>query len=51
MDASPLAIGSTIFIYIIALLVVLAGFGYLVYRTSPHGQQRRKERHERRDKQ
>lgn len=41
-------IGSTIFIYIIALLAVLAAFGYLVYRTSPGGQKRREEKRNRR---
>lgn len=55
MDATPvisasLLIGSTIFMYILALLVVLAFFGYLTYRISPKGKARRAERHERRDK-
>ncbi len=55
MDTTPiigasLVIGSTIFAYIVALLVVLAFFGYLVYRTSPKGKARRAARHERRNK-
>ena len=55
MDITPfisasLVIGTTIFAYIIALLVVLAFFGYLVYRTSPKGKARREARHERRNK-
>ncbi len=41
-------IGTTIFLYIVALIAVLAFFGYLTYRVSPKGKQRRAERHERR---
>lgn len=53
MDATPiisasLFIGSTIFLYIVALFAVLAFFGYLTYRVSPKGKQRREERHEKR---
>lgn len=55
MDATliigaSLLIGSTIFMYIVALLVVLAGFGYLTYRVSPKGKARREERRDRRNK-
>lgn len=55
MDTTPiigasLMIGSTIFAYIIALLVVLAFFGYLTYRVSPKGKARREARHEKRNK-
>ena len=55
MNATPIIgasvlIGSTIFMYILALLVVLAFFGYLVYRTSPKGKARRQQRHERRNR-
>lgn len=42
-------IGTTIFLYIIALLAVLTVFGYLVYRTSPKGKARRQERRDRRN--
>lgn len=45
---ASLLIGTQIFLYIIALIVVLAFFGYLVYRTSPKGKARREERRERR---
>ncbi|WP_435978603.1 hypothetical protein [Psychrobacter sp. DM4] len=41
-------IGSSIFLYIVALLIVLAGFAYLTYRTSPKGKARREERRNRR---
>ncbi len=49
MSAS-LFIGTSIFLYIIALIVILAFFGYLVYRTSPKGKAHREERRERRSK-
>lgn len=47
MGAS-LMIGSSIFLYIVALLIVLAGFAYLTYRTSPKGKARRDERRNKR---
>lgn len=48
--SASLAIGSTIFAYIVALLVVLGFFGYLTYRISPKGKARREERREKRRK-
>ncbi|MGP4713608.1 hypothetical protein [uncultured Psychrobacter sp.] len=47
MGAS-LMIGSSIFLYIVALIIVLAFFGYLTYRVSPKGKARREERRNRR---
>jgi len=46
MEATPiigasLMIGSSIFMYIIAFLAVMAIGGYLTYRTSPKRKQRR----------
>lgn len=51
MDTTPiisasLVIGSTIFAYIVALLVVLGFFGYLTYRVSPKGKARREAKRE-----
>ena len=46
--SASLMIGSTIFMYIVALIAILAFFGYLVYRTSPKGKEHRAARHERR---
>lgn len=42
-------IGTTIFLYIVALLAVLTFFGYLVYRTSPKGVARRQEKRDKRN--
>lgn len=55
MDTTPiisasLVIGSTIFAYIVALLVVLGFFGYLTYRISPKGKARRAAHRERQNK-
>ncbi len=47
---ASLLIGSTIFMYILALFVVLGFFAYLTYRISPKGKERRAERHEKRHK-
>ena len=49
MDATPiigasLLIGSSIFMYIVAFLTVMAGGGYLTYRTSPKRKQRREDK-------
>ena len=49
MEATPiigasLLIGSSIFIYIIAFLAVMAVGGYLTYRTSPKQKQRREDK-------
>ena len=46
MEATPiigasLMIGSSIFMYIVAFLAVMAIGGYLTYRTSPKRKQRR----------
>ena len=46
--SASLLIGSTIFMYILALLVVLAFFAYLTYSISPKGKARREERREKR---
>lgn len=43
MDTS-IFIGSSIFLYIVALIVVLAIFGYLTYRVSPKGKARREDK-------
>ena len=48
MDATPiigasLLIGSSIFMYIVAFLAVMAVGGYLTYRTSPKRKQRRED--------
>ena len=43
MDTS-IFIGSSIFLYIVAFIVVLAIFGYLTYRVSPKGKARREDR-------
>lgn len=53
MDVTPVIgasvfIGTSIFLYIVALIVVLAFFGYLTYRVSPKGKARREERRNRR---
>lgn len=42
MDTS-IFIGSSIFLYIVAFIVVLAIFGYLTYRVSPKGKARRED--------
>jgi len=47
MNPSPL-IGSSIFLYILAFIAVLALGGYLTYRTSPGRKKRREERNKRR---
>tara|TARA_R110002033_G_scaffold69045_1_gene120390 strand:- start:583 stop:771 length:189 start_codon:yes stop_codon:yes gene_type:complete len=49
MEATPiigasLMIGSSIFMYIIAFLAVMAIGGYLTYRTSPKRKQRREDK-------
>ncbi|MGE6440668.1 hypothetical protein ACQKC9_03770 [Psychrobacter sp. NPDC078409] len=49
MEATPiigasLMIGSSIFMYIVALLAVLAIGGYLTYRTNPKRKQRREDK-------
>jgi hypothetical protein len=49
MEATPiisasLMIGSSIFMYIIAFLAVMAVGGYLTYRTSPKRKQRREDK-------
>ena len=49
MDATPiigasLLIGSSIFMYIVAFLAVMADGGYLTYRTSPTRKQRREDK-------
>ncbi|MGP5209889.1 MULTISPECIES: hypothetical protein [Psychrobacter] len=36
-------IGSSIFLYIVAFIVVMAIFAYLTYRTSPKRKQRRED--------
>ena len=41
---ASLMIGSSIFMYIVALLAVLAIFAYLTYRTSPKRKQRREDK-------
>ena len=41
-------IGSSIFMYIVAFVVVMAFFAYLNYRISPKGKERRAQRRERR---
>lgn len=43
-------IGSSIFMYIIAFVVVMAFFAYLTYRISPKGKERRAQRREKRRK-
>lgn len=43
-------IGSSIFMYIVAFIVVLVIFGYLTYRINPKGKKRREERRTRRRK-
>ncbi len=43
MDTS-IFIGSSIFLYIVAFIVVLAIFGYLTYRVSPKGKARREDK-------
>lgn len=40
-------IGSSIFLYIAAFIVVMAIFAYLTYRTSPKRKQRREEKRNR----
>jgi len=40
-------IGSSIFLYIVAFIVVMAIGGYLTYRTSPKRKQEREDRHNR----
>lgn len=45
---ASLAIGSTIFMYILALFAVLGFFAYLTYSISPKGKQRRADRREKR---
>ncbi|MGM8871782.1 hypothetical protein ACS8E3_08850 [Psychrobacter sp. 2Y5] len=52
MEATPviaasLFIGSSIFLYIVAFIIVLVFFGYLTYRVSPKGKSRREERRNR----
>ncbi len=42
MEASPF-IGSSIFLYIMAFIVVMVIGGYLTYRISPRRKQRREE--------
>ncbi len=37
-------IGSSIFLYIVAFIIVMAFFAYLTYRTSPKRKQRREDR-------
>lgn len=37
-------IGSSIFLYIVAFIIVMAIFAYLTYRTSPKCKQRREDR-------
>ncbi len=37
-------IGSSIFLYIVAFIIVMAVFAYLTYRTSPKRKQRREDR-------
>ncbi|WP_446442716.1 hypothetical protein [Psychrobacter sp. 1176_08] len=37
-------IGSSIFLYIVAFIIVMAIFAYLTYRTSPKRKQRREDR-------
>ncbi|WP_170231069.1 hypothetical protein [Psychrobacter frigidicola] len=49
MDASPL-IGSSIFLYILAFIAVMAIFAYLTYSISPKGKKRREERRNNRHK-
>ncbi|KRG36639.1 hypothetical protein AK824_05800 [Psychrobacter sp. P11G3] len=49
MEATPiigasLMIGSSIFMYIVAFLAVMAIGGYLTYRTSPKRKQRREDK-------
>ena len=49
MEATPiiaasLLIGSSIFMYIVAFLAVMAIGGYLTYRTSPKRKQRREDK-------
>ncbi|WP_201526041.1 MULTISPECIES: hypothetical protein [Psychrobacter] len=49
MDATPiigasLLIGSSIFIYILAFIAVMAIGGYLTYRISPKGKKRREDK-------
>ncbi len=46
--AASTFIGTSIFLYIVALIAVLAFFGYLTYRVSPKGKARREERRNRR---
>ncbi|SNT69994.1 MULTISPECIES: hypothetical protein [unclassified Psychrobacter] len=41
-------IGSSIFLYILAFIVVMVVAGYFTYRISPSGKKRREERNERR---
>ena len=52
MDATPiigasLLIGSSMFMYILAFLAVMAIGGYLTYRTSSERKQRREDKHNR----
>ena len=44
---ASLMIGSSIFMYILAFLAVMAIGGYLTYRTSPKRKQRREEKRNR----
>lgn len=37
-------IGSSIFLYIVAFIIVMSVFAYLTYRTSPKRKQRREDR-------
>lgn len=55
MDATPiisasLFIGSSIFLYIIGFLAIMAVGAYLTYQVSPKGKKRREEHRERRRK-
>ena len=52
MDATPIIgasflIGSSIIMYILAFLAVMAVGGYLTYRTSSGRKQRREDKHDR----
>lgn len=53
MGATPVIaasafIGTSIFLYIVSFIAVLAVFGYLTYMVSPKGKARREERRNRR---
>lgn len=56
MDATPimaasLLIGSSIFMYILAFMAVLAVGGYLTYRTSPKRKQRQENKRQESERQ